>query len=85
MPVLIRGGGGGGIWYKLPGAWLYIAYVLVFFSSVIICWLYKLNLPDQTQVTTTDGQSFWFSVEISRLSAVAAGPEIALSGPLWGI
>ena len=28
-----------------------VAYVFVFFGTIIICWFYKLNLPDQGQVT----------------------------------
>jgi hypothetical protein len=40
----VRGSGGG----PRPE---YVAYVFVFLGSAIICQLYKLNLPDQVQVT----------------------------------
>jgi hypothetical protein len=43
----------------------------VFLHCIFICLLYKLNLPDQAQVTATENQSCRFCVKIFSRSALA--------------
>lgn len=52
------------------------------FLPFITCCLYKLTLSDQVQVTGTDSQALWFSVNVFNWFVLAWGPNKMF---FWGL